>query len=278
MESSTQEFPRKVIVNPLTSQILKSHKETSFDNYFDWRYRTQEKEKLLEIRAIEFPEDESYFLAGPVWFQGKTYGMAYFQHQEDCKPIAQLEAEMIEEYEHIRSLTYMPHEYKEQFYKYLDPHADRANNCATEMFYDPVTKTFLSALDLRFDGAREIDSKIITRAKKHSRAEARKSKKMGTFCGAFWTTQIAEDRIRDYIGKKAVEATLEKQREVALQINEENRKVAFCKERPYLLYLLGTDDASYTKTFATEDEMYKFADRIKGASSEFVTSQMTFTN
>lgn len=52
MESSTQAFPRKVIVNPLTSQILKSHKETSFDNYFDWRYRTQEKEKLLEIRAI----------------------------------------------------------------------------------------------------------------------------------------------------------------------------------------------------------------------------------
>ena len=28
-----------VIVNQLTSQILKSHLETSFGNYFDWRER-----------------------------------------------------------------------------------------------------------------------------------------------------------------------------------------------------------------------------------------------
>lgn len=267
-----------VIVNQLTSQILKSHLETSFDNYFDWRYRTQEKEKLLEIRAIEFPEDQAYFLAGPVWFQGKTYGMAYFQHKENCKPIAQLEAEMIEEYEHIRSLTYMPHEYKEQFYKYLDPHADRANNCSTEMFYDPVTKTFLSALDLRFDGAREIDSKIITRAKKHSRAQAKKEGKTGIFCGAFWTTKIAEERICEYIGKEAIEATIEKQLKVAQEINEENRNVAFCAERPYQLYLLGTDDTSFTKTFETLEVMEKFAQSIKQLGSRIVTSQMTFTN
>lgn len=267
-----------VIVNPLTSQILKSHKETSFDNYFDWRYRKDAEEELLEIRAIEFPEDESYFLAGPIYFQGKTYGMAYFQHQEGSKPIAQQEAEMIEEYEHIRSLTYMPHEYKEQFYKFLDPHADRANNCASEMFFDPETKLTFSSLDLRFGGAKEIDNKVIIRAKKHTRARAKKEGKTGIFCGAFWYTQIAEDRIREYIGKEAVEATLEKQRKVAIEINEESRYVVFCKERPYSLYLLGTDDASYTKTFATKEEMYKFADRIKGASSEFVTSQMSFTN
>ncbi len=84
-----------VIVNPLTSQILKSHLETQFKGYFDWRERKGDAaDTLLEIRAIEFPADDAYFLAGPVRFQGKTYGMAYFQYKEDCKPIAQIEAEL----------------------------------------------------------------------------------------------------------------------------------------------------------------------------------------
>jgi hypothetical protein len=267
-----------VIVNPLTSQILKSQMETSFKDYFDWRRIEGREEKLLEIRAIEFDNDEAYFLAGPVMFQGKSYGMAYFQHRPGCKPIAQQEEEMIENYKHVTNLSYMPYEYKEKFYKYLDPHADRANNCATEFFFDPETKRSFSALDLRFDGAREIDHKVITRGRKHSRAQAKKEGKTGIFCGAFWTTKIAEERIGEYIGKEAIEATIEKQLKVAHEINEENRNVAFCAERPYQLYLLGTDDTSFTKTFETLEVMEKFAQSIKQLGSRIVTSQMTFTN
>lgn len=267
-----------VIVNSLTSQILKSQMETSFKDYFDWRRLENREEKLLEIRAIEFDNDEAYFLAGPVMFQGKSYGMAYFQHRPGCKPIAQQEEEMIESHKRVKSLLYMPRVYSEKFYKYLDPHAEHVNACASEFFFDPETKRSFSALDLRFDGAREIDHKVITRGRKHSRAQAKKEGKTGIFCGAFWTTKIAEERICEYIGKEAIEATIEKQLKVAHEINEENRNVAFCAERPYQLHLLGTDDASFTKTFETLEAMEKFAQSIKQLGSRIVTSQMTFTN
>ena len=267
-----------VIVNPLTSQILKSHKETSFDNYFDWRYRKDAEEELLEIRAIEFPSDDSYFLGGPVWFQDKTYGMAYFRYKKDCHPIAEIEADQIKRSSRFQSLLYTPHKYLAAITKYLDPHSEHPTSAATEFFYDPETKRSFSGLDLRFGGSDEIGHMVVTRGKKHSRAQAKKEGKTDIWCGAFWTTQIAEERISSYIGKHVVEETIERQLKSAHEINAENRKVAFCKERPYVLYLLGTDDASYTKNFASKEEMYTFATRIKGASSEFVTSQMTFTN
>lgn len=268
-----------VIVNQLTSQILKSHLETSFGNYFDWRERNGDAaDTLLEIRAIEFPADEAYFLAGPIGFQGKTYGMAYFQYKEDAEPIEVLEQRQIDSMKRIRDLSWAPYSIRTQFSKYLDPHSEIAHNAATEYFYDPVTKISFSAIDLRFGGADELGHKVVTRGKKESRARAKREGKVAQMCQAFWHTKIAEERIRDYMGKDAVEAILAKQAELALKWNEEERYVTFCKERPYSLYLLGTDDTSYTKTFATKEEMYKFADRIKGASSEFVTSQMTFTN
>ena len=268
-----------VIVNPLTSQILKSHKKTSFGNYFDWRERSGDAaDTLLEIRAIEFPADDAYFLAGPVGFQGKTYGMAYFQYKEDAESIEVLEQRQIDSMKRIRDLTWAPYSVRQEYGKYLDPHCNVPHGAATEYFYDPVTKISFSAIDLRFGGSDELGHRVVTRGKKESRARAKREGKVAQICQAFWHTKIAESRIREYIGKEAVDAILTKQAELALKWNEEERYVAFCKERPYRLYLLGTDDASYTKTFPTKEEMYKFADRIKGASSEFVTSQMTFTN
>lgn len=268
-----------VIVNPLTSQILKSHLETPFRTYFDWRERKGDpSDTLLEIRAIEFPEDDSYFLAGPIGFQGKTYGMAYFQYKEDAEPIAVQEQRRIDSMKRIRDLTWAPYSVKQQFGKYLDPHCEVPHGAATEYFYDPVTKISFSALDLRFGGSEELGHKVVTRGKKESRARAKREGKVAQMCLAFWHTKIAESRIRDYMGKEVVDTILAKQAELAVKWNEEERNLAFCQERPYRLYLLGTDDTSYTKTFATKEELYKFADRIKGASSEFVTRQMTFTN
>lgn len=268
-----------VVVNPLTSQILKSHLETPFKGYFDWRERKGDAaDTLLEIRAIEFPADDAYFLAGPVGFQGKTYGMAYFQYKENAESIEVLEQRQIDSMKRIRDLTWAPYSVRAQFSKYLDPHSDIPHNAATEYFYDPVTKISFSAIDLRFGGSDELGHRVVTRGKKESRARAKREGKVAQICQAFWHTKIAESRIRDYMGKEAVDAILAKQAELALKWNEEERYVAFCKERPYRLYLLGTDDSSFTKTFPSKEEMYKFADRIKGASSEFVTSQMTFTN
>lgn len=268
-----------VIVNPLTSQILKSHLDGSFNDYFDWRKREGEVgERLMEIRAIEFPYEESYFLAGPIMFQGKAYGMAYFQHKKDAEPIAVLEQKQIDSMKRITDLTWAPYPIKVQFAKYLDPHCTVPHSPATEHFFDPETKQSFSALDLRFGGAEELDHKMIARAKKYSRAKAKAEGKTAMLCTAFWKTKIAEKRIREYMGKEVVGTILEEQAKLAHQWNEEERNVIFCKERPYQIYLLGTDDASYTKTFESEELMYKFADRMKQLGGQFVTNTMTFTN
>lgn len=252
------------IVNPMTSQLLVA------EPYFDVRQHRQQKERVyLEIRAIEFKADESDFLAPPFVFNDKDYGIAYLAHYPFARTQAEQEAEIYAKYSRIKDLAHIPHHAKEALEAHLIPHSSSPDRLCSTFLHDRQTNKCFSVFDLAFGGKEEIGADAINRVQKNKRT---------SLCAAFWKTTAAENHIRQLLGEKALAETLAVQRAFADRLVAEMKTYHPCKERPFQLYLLGSDDASWAKTFATEKEMTGFAAKIKDLGSSWVLEQMKFTN
>lgn len=210
--------------------------------------------KEVFFGAFEFEEDDSYFLGGPFSHQGKKYGLVSVRVAKALEPIETIVGSLYKEMTTGNSTTYMPHATRKRV---------EARYEKSDFFFDEVTKQSYSDLDLQY-GSDEIDPSVKERLKKTG------------VCGIFFNTNGARQVISSLLTQSEINEWQNALERTAKETCEEMHKIASCVERPYQIYLYGTDDSSFTTTVATEEEWQKFLSDMK--TSDFVHEHMVYTN
>ena len=204
--------------------------------------------------AFEFEDDDSYFLAGPFQYQGKCYGLVSVRMAKQLEPIDTITARLYAEMTTPESTTYMPYAARQRV---------QARYEKSDFFFDEVTKQSYSDLDLQH-GVDEIDPAVKKRLKQTGE------------CGIFFNTKGARQVVCNLLTPSEINDWQTAMETTARGACEETRRTTSCVERPYEIYLYGTDDCSFTITVTSEADWKKFLSDMK--TSDFVHEHMVFTN
>lgn len=211
-------------------------------------YWSEDRKEYLLIDAVDFGKD-AYFLAGPFL---EKFGLVYIRFEHKALPFKKLRQYSVENM--YESTCWMPHQVKVK--------VEAAFGSATEFYFKrkPAFKS-ISGLDVAA-----------------GKFDLRKWEKSDNLCQLFWNT---------HKGRAKVDAVLdgmdkywwdEHVRSYAEKFEAEDLKTLPCAERPYSVILQGSDDASWTRTFATLKEAELLLEDLKKYGQSVVSEQMTFTN
>lgn len=198
------------------------------------------------IDAIPFSENESPLLAGPFL---KKYGLVKIKHYPNELSIDEIYQKGLADSKN-RLINY-PYKYRKR--------VEESFNNKSEHWYCKTTKTSISDIDISC-GANNHGFELIG------------------YSGVFATTEKGITKMRSVLS----EAELIICDQYCISTHEEYFKTyeysILCKERPYLVYLCGNDDASWSKCTETLDEAELLVADLKKYGFGVVQEQMIFTN
>ena len=217
---------------------------------------------VVESYAIEFSPNESHNLAGPFRYNDKDYGLLILTKYEEKRTMDEILLDLKnEKYSTPMDDTYMPLDARKKLQLILGIDG-------TEFYWDKITKTNFSGLDLKY-GSSSLDPEIVKRAKQEYK---------GQKCQFFWTTPGALDKIYRLISLDDLRRTYESLSRAYQEVSCEIQKTQPCKENPWMIYLYGNDDSSWTCTTTDQKEANIIIDNIKQFGFSYIYENMKFTN
>lgn len=215
---------------------------------------TLKKKNVLFFGAVEYEKDDADFLAGPFEHNNKYYGLVYVTTETKLQPIAEILKQMHHECMNNNSETWMPYSVRRRIKDYF-------KSCIC--YRDNRTNMLYSSLDLEY-GKNEIKPEILDRLV--SLGET----------GLFFKTEGAKKEILSWFTQSELNEWHANLKDFADKVCFEVERTTPCIEKPYKIYLYGTDDTSFTTTVATEKDWKNFVKNMN--TSTFVHENMLFTN
>ena len=212
-------------------------------------WRPREKDGTIRVEAVEFAE--AYFLAGP--FDDK-YGLVYIKHHQNARPLQEQQDAMYRRVVEACSTSYMPYSARSRL--------DKEFPDATLFHWDPVAKESYSDFDMPHI-SEELRARLETEGNR-CQLFAQTPQGMATMLG-----YLTDDEQAQYRAAKEHSAK---------QSQAEFIRTGTYAERPYLVRLQGTDDASWSLNAANEDEVEKLLAELRTRGEDAVYELMVFTN
>ncbi len=209
--------------------------------------------ELLYFGAIEYPKEDAYFLAGPFEYDNKYYGLVNVTTENNLRSITQILAEARKDSMLKNSDMWIPYNAKQRLRDYY-------KTCV--LYYHKKTKHYFSNIDLAY-GINEIDMSVLDQCERFEDVSL------------YFSTEGARKEILSWLTKAEIaewESSLTKMADNVCDVLE---KTAYSIERPYQIFLYGTDDVSYISTVATEKQWKEFV--LKMNSISFVKENMLCT-
>lgn len=214
---------------------------------------TLDKDELY-FGAVEFPEEESYILGGPFNFSDKFYGLISVMTEKNLLPLETVVKKMYIECTSKESEEYMPKESKERLKKYFSP-------CI--LYIDPETQQCFSSVDINY-GKNEINVDVFNRLETKGESDI------------FFKTEGGKKEILSWLIDEEITEWENNLKSNAIQSCQLVEKISCCIEKPYKVFLYGTDDTSYTTTMKNMKEVEDFIKNI--SSVNFILNNMVSTN
>jgi len=212
-------------------------------------WRPRDNDGTIRVEAIEFAE--AYFLAGP--FDGK-YGLVYIKHNPDARPLQEQLDHMQQRSEDSCSTSYMPYSAHSRL--------DKQFPDATLFHWDPVAKESYSDFDLPHL-SEEFKARLETE---------------GNRCQLFAQTPQGKATLLGYLTEDEQAKYQADKEHSNKQCQAEFVRTGTYAERPYLVRLQGTDDASWSLNAANEDEVEQLLTALRSRGEDAVYELMEFTN
>jgi hypothetical protein len=203
------------------------------------------------VEAVAFAEDEAYFLAGP--FDGK-YGLVYVQHQPDAAPLAEQLEKLERSFTTECSTTYMPYSARSRL--------DKVYPQGTLFHWDPVDRVSYADVDIPYL-AKDLRARLETK---------------GNRCQLFAQTPEGKVEILEQLTAEEQDAYAAAKHAAAQRCMAEVVQTGLYAERPYLVRLQGTDDASWSVSRATLAEVEEVINALRVSGQDAVYEHMFFTN
>lgn len=212
-----------------------------------WVWSDDEFTSFILVDAVDFGED-AFRLAGP--FDDK-YGLVYISEHPKANSFTETCNKSLASKK--ESTLYMPHSVRNS----VEAHFGKAST----FYWDKESQESYSNLDIPY-----LDPDFV--ATLESRGE----------CSLFFTTKEAYEHIICFLTE---DERIEWQKEINQAHDRQvlcMLKDTACAERPFLIRLQGSDDASWGRALSSKEEALEILEKLKTNGFKTVDSDMVFTN
>ena len=207
------------------------------------------KDANERVEAVSF--DSPAFLAGP--FDG-TYGLVYIRHEPNAEPLAKQVERLEHDFLTDCCTSYMPHSARSRLEKlYPD---------GTLFHWDPIARESYSDIDIAFL-PNDVQARLETK---------------GNRCQLFAQTPEGKATVLGHLTAEEQEAYSAAKQEAAQRCIVDLTRTGTYAEHPYLLRLQGTDDASWSVSLETAEEVNELLAALHQRGDDVVYDRMFFTN
>lgn len=217
----------------------------------------------VEAYAIEFQKGDSHHLAGPYIHEDKHYGLVVVTRHDEQRTLEEILRDTKEKhYSRPYSLGFIPHAARERIFK------SSTLGCYCQQYVDPVTGFYFSDIDLKY-GRNELNLEVVDRSVKSDN---------GYRIAPFWVTMAASLKISGMLTFTETSKMYADMNKVYEMVRKEMLIAAPTVDTPWKLYLCGNDDSSWTKVYATKEEVDEALELLRKEGFGYVFRCMQFTN